>query len=201
MNALETLLGVLRDVADPSGIAVGVVAWTVALVLAGAGLAKLRSPQRFARALADFGVVRRPSITAASAVALAEIAVAAGLVAPATLAVAAPVAVVMFAAFVFLVARSLARGERFPCGCFGGEEELSRRTLLRTAVLAVTAALLVGWTLGGAAPPPAGVASQLGLACAAASVLGIAAVAVQLPVLARLNAVWARGYRSIGSAG
>lgn len=199
MNGLETLLALLRHLAEPSAIAVGVVAWALALVLAGAGLAKLRRPQRFARALADFGVVGRPSVPAALAVAFAEIALAACLVVPATAAAAAPCGAAMFAAFVFLVSRSLARGERFPCGCFGGEEELSRRTLLRAAALGGAAVVLTGWTFTGTVPRASGPASQVGLACAAAAALGILAVSAQLPVLARMNSVWARGYRSIGS--
>jgi hypothetical protein len=201
VNGLQSLYDAIRPaLVEPNPIAVGIVGWMIALVLGGAGVAKLRSRERFAATLVDFGVVGRPRVSAAIAVGLTELLLAVGLLVPSSAAAAAVAVQGMVTAILELIARSLRRGLRFACGCFGAwEEEISARTLLRTGLLAALAAVFVGWASAGRQPAHPGLSFELGMACAAASLLGFAIVGAQLPGLMKLDAGWARGYRTLGS--
>jgi hypothetical protein len=181
VGGFELLGSALAAVADavtsPTAYAVG--AWVIALVLAWSGGAKLRAPAAAASALVEFGLAARARPRLGTALGFAELAVAA-LVAASTLAsgllqtVAPAVAIALFGAFVFLVARSLRAGERFACHCFGaGGGEISVWTLLRAAALAAVSALLL--VAGLSHEATLGVGSlALSVVTAAAVVLGTA---------------------------
>jgi len=116
---------------DGGSVAMVAVLTTVFLVSA---LAKSLAIETTMKALLDFGVGEKPSRSAAVAVVVCEmfIAVALLLVPP----VGAPVAGAYLAATSVLLVRSLARGERFECNCFGsGSHEISGAMLARNALL------------------------------------------------------------------
>jgi hypothetical protein len=119
-------------------------------VFAYAGVTKLRRPWPSALALVDFGLMTRARRDAGRAVGLAEAATAVLLVMPAPVSLlGAAAAVGLLGTFTVLLARSLRRGERFPCSCFGqDDDDLSPATLLRTSALLGLALVIAG---GGAA--------------------------------------------------
>lgn len=119
-------------------------------ILAYAGIGKLRQPWGPAMAMVNFGVVARPRRGAGQAVGLAEVAIALLLLMPAPVALlGAASAVGLLGTFTALLARSLRRGERFPCSCLGqDDEDLSPATLVRTSALLGLALVVAG---GGAA--------------------------------------------------
>ena len=86
--------------------------------------------------------------------------------------------------FTILIVRSLRRGGRFACFCFGeGDSELSKWALGRTAALALIAA-----TLALVNPPPDHpglTGSDVPLAITALSALGSIVLIVQVPRLLR----------------
>src|SRR2546423_3207628 len=144
-----------------------VAGWTLALVLAGAALLKLRDPARSQAALATYGLrgagVRRGAWIA---VVTAELALAIGLGLGSS--VADYLAGALFAGFALALAAAMARGRRGePCGCFGGRSRVGPGAIARAAGLAAARAagppLPGAWPTrtGGAAPgppraPPAG---------------------------------------------
>jgi len=93
----------------------------IAVILAAifglASLAKLADPAGFAFQLEDFGVPSGVSWPAAWVIALAELIIAAGLLAPRHRRRSATIASV--ALIVFAVVMSLHHGENIECGCFG----------------------------------------------------------------------------------
>lgn len=126
---------------------------TCALLLALAGLAKLRAPEATAEAIA---VLRLPAWAREQRVpkllAWGEIILAAALALGAGwfLALSGVVAAALFAAYFLVVSRALQFDEPVRCGCFGelGEAELSVATLLRNAGLTLLALLVI---IGGGA--------------------------------------------------
>lgn len=126
---------------------------TCALLLALSGLAKFRSPEATAEAIA---VLRLPAWARDPRVpkllAWGETLLAAVLVLGAgwVLALSGAVAAALFVAYFLVVARALQFDEPVRCGCFGelGEAELSVATLLRNAGLTLLALLVL---IGGGA--------------------------------------------------
>lgn len=104
--------------------------------------------------LVRFGVMRHARRVAGQALGAAELAIAAALW---TWPTAAPVllaASALFAVFVALISRALAKGRHFDCGCFGGHDHLGPRTLLRAGALAVLAATAAATVLLGSVDAP-----------------------------------------------
>ncbi len=117
----------------------------LAAVFAVAALGKLARPATTAESLADFGVpprLRRPGAFALPAV---ELAVAAFLVLGPTARWGAAAALALLLVFSAVVVRSLRRGERPDCNCFGAARPtpVGPRTLLRNAGLGSAAALVL----------------------------------------------------------
>ncbi len=115
-------------------------AWMLSWVFLSSGAAKIRDPSGTALAIVNFGIGRRPRSQLGLMLGLSELVLAIGLATPLSR------IYVMFAAsvtlwiFVALIARSLFSKETFACFCFGDSTKgLSRRTLIRAAVLATAA--------------------------------------------------------------
>jgi hypothetical protein len=87
--------------------------------------------------------------------------------------------------FVFLIARSLTRGERFPCFCFGDpQSNLSVFTLLRSLALAILASSAASQAMPAPAIPPEDLALD---ALSAAAILGLYLLGGRIPALLRWN--------------
>ncbi|HEV2527382.1 MAG TPA: MauE/DoxX family redox-associated membrane protein [Thermomicrobiales bacterium] len=114
----------------------------LAVVLAASAVSKLRGPSRFVRDVGRYRLLPGPVVVpAAGIVIIAEV------VAAALLVVGHPagpiVALVLTLVFAAAVGSALARGLAIPCGCFGGDETVSRRALVRVGLLGGTALLAV----------------------------------------------------------
>jgi hypothetical protein len=127
-----------------------VAAWLLRLALAGvfasAALHKARDLDAFAAAVAAHRLVPEASVGVfARALALCEIAAAAGLLVPASAPLAAGLAAALLALYTSAIAINLARGRReIDCGCSARPQPLSGRLLARNAALgalAIAAAL------------------------------------------------------------
>src|SRR5690349_9697255 len=159
-------------VADLAGL-------TLALVLSGAALLKLRDPGHSQAALATYGLrgagLRR---VAWLAVVTAELGLAVGLALGS--APAAYLAAALFAGFAVALAAALARGRRGqPCGCFGGRSRVGPGAIARAAALAAACAAIPA--LDGVEPTSTGWLAA-GLAI---TLLGVAGLAVAVLALAR----------------
>jgi hypothetical protein len=114
------------------------------IVLVSAGTSKLAQRERFLRALAALPwLPLRVARPASTAIPVVEIALGAALVIaprPAALAVA-----LVMSIFTLVVARELAFGNAFRCGCFGGAgvRVAGADTLARNAVVIAAAAVVV----------------------------------------------------------
>jgi hypothetical protein len=151
----------------------------LAVVFAVAGCAKLARREQTESTLDAFGApaaLRRPL---AFVLPLVELGLAAALLPAVSAPYAGVAALLMLAAFSFLVARVLVRGEEVDCNCFGslGPSRISRWTLVRNLVLLVPAGIVAG--AGGHDPGPSAVAwvGDLG-GTTAAVFLGGAALAL-----------------------
>ena len=121
----------------PRGEVSAVAAAALAITFAGAAVAKAAAPRSWRRALSGYGLAPAVERFAAVAVPLAEATVPV-LVLVGFAPAAGIVAVVLLALFsaAILLARSR-RGDRLPCGCFGGARVRDYRAMLtRNAVLA-----------------------------------------------------------------
>ncbi len=149
-----------------------------------AALGKLARPGATAATLADFGVPRRLCRPGALALPAVELATAALLVPDATVRWGAGLALALLVGFSAVVGRSLRRGERPDCNCFGAvaSAPVGPRTLFRNAGLGSVAAILV---VGG---PGASLASIGG--ADAATVAVVAAGVALLAALAGFALSW-----------
>lgn len=116
-------------------------------ILLGAAISKLRAPRASARALAGYILVP-PNLASSFAVALVtcELFIGLSLISGRFLGVTVWLASTMLAGFLGAAALQLQRGERIPCGCFGANDMISARTLVRLALLlsgTLTLALVV----------------------------------------------------------
>lgn len=151
MTGVEVLLDGLHGIGNAvsSQIASQIGASFVGFVFLWAAVPKLRSPARAARAVADFGLARRPSGTVGAALGATELVLAVALLVPPTQEYALPLAGTILLVFSGLILRALLRGERFSCYCFGSESRLSRASLLRTVGLtAIAGVSLLGASHG-----------------------------------------------------
>lgn len=165
-------------------------AWLLAGVFAAAAIAKWRSPGPTAATLRRLGI---PGAEAAARLLPGvEAAVAVGLVvAPRA---AAPVAVVLLAAFTAVLGRALARGLDVTCGCFGAASRapVSSRTLVRNGLL-VLAALAAA--AGEGAPTLAATLAVGGAALVGTVALSLAGLRQQAGTLWRVDPAPARPAR------
>ena len=161
----------------------------LAALLGVSAMVKARDLRRFAAAVEAYQLLPRGAGgIAATLIAAAEIAVALGLLAPATRLAAGLAAALLFAAYGAAMAFNLALGRGdIDCGCRfgGGESRLSRGLVLRNAVLALA-------SLVAAAPAAArplgvfdGAAIALAALAAAALYAGFEAVNANAAAAAR----------------
>lgn len=162
----------------------GIAAAAFGALFVWSGVSKLEQPEAAGRAISDFGIIGTASrgvgvLAGVVELTLAVVLLLASASSSRTLLVASVVATAgLLAVFAGLIARSLARGERFPCACFGEvDSPLSLRTLVRTSILALIALMLaVGVLTANASRPPGlgaealiGVAIVAGIALAAST--------------------------------
>jgi uncharacterized membrane protein YphA (DoxX/SURF4 family)/thiol-disulfide isomerase/thioredoxin len=127
------------------GTAVLAIRIALAAVFAVAGVAKLRDLDGSRQAMRDFGVPASAAATAGLVLPLLELAVAAGLLFPDSARWAAVGALVLLLAFIAGISAALRRGEQPDCHCFGQihSEPAGPSTLIRNAVLAAFAVVVV----------------------------------------------------------
>lgn len=117
--------------------------WVLALSFAWAAAAKLIAIGRWRDALSGYHFGPRVRALLVPAVPVVEACIAAALVASRDVGAALALGALAAFSLVVLVARR-ERGDRLPCGCFGGDRERDYRTILiRNAGLAVLAALVL----------------------------------------------------------
>jgi hypothetical protein len=154
-------------------------AWTLAAVLAGAAVLKLRDPSAGQAALATYGL-RRAGVRRAvwAAVIAIEVALAIGLALGS--AAAAYLAAGLFGGFALALGVALARGRRGePCGCLGGRSRVGALALARAVGLAGACAVVP--SLRGVEPTTeAWLGAGLTLA-----LVGVAALTIAVLALAR----------------
>ena len=154
----------------------------LAAVLAVAGAAKLLDPAGSRAAVEGFGVPRAAARPAGAVLPVVELAIAAGLLVPASAWWSALAAAGLLAVFMAAVGVSMARGAAPDCHCFGRlrSAPVSWRTQVRNGVLAAAAgaAVLAGRGASGLSPVRwAGHlnAAELGFAAAVAALSAAAA--------------------------
>ena len=118
------------------------------LALVWAGALKLRRPFPASLAIVRFGLARRVRPAAGRAAGGVEIAAGTLLLVRPQSPWAYVPAIALLVLFVGLLARAVARGERFGCACFGSEadEVISLVTVGRTATLLALCVAALGWT-------------------------------------------------------
>lgn len=126
-------------------------AWTASLLLAltfaWAGVAKILGFRRWEAAVRGYSL---PTAFVSVAVPIAELAIV-GILIVGPLRIGGAISVAVLAGFSFAVLRARrARGDRVPCGCFGGAKSRDYRTMLaRNAILGVLAAFALFSTTDG----------------------------------------------------
>lgn len=144
-NAFDVLNGVFG--AFTGGGSSLVAQWALAAVLAVSGTFKLVHPAHAAIAIVKFGLARRirqsyGRLAGAGETLLAGCLMITAFASPSHPArqLASIASLGLLVIFAGLIGRTLVRGERFACACFGpSAEEVSRRTLARTLTLALVA--------------------------------------------------------------
>jgi thiol-disulfide isomerase/thioredoxin/uncharacterized membrane protein YphA (DoxX/SURF4 family) len=151
----------------------------LARVLAAAAVGKLLDLAGSRRAVADFGVPARVAPLAGTLLPLAELAVAVALIPAATAQWAAVGGVALLLAFIAGISRALRQGRAPDCHCFGQihSAPAGRGALVRNAVLAAAAGVVVGRGPGPDFGPWASARSEAEVATAA---LSFAAAALAL---------------------
>ena len=126
----------------------------LAVVLAAAGIGKLRDRSGAADAFVGFGVPPALAPALAVVVPLAELVVAVLLIPVATAAWAAAAALLLLVVFTGAVLLNLSRGRTPACNCFGSasRKPIGARTIVRNVVLMALAAFVAvaGWNDAGA---------------------------------------------------
>jgi hypothetical protein len=135
-------------------LAVALARMLLAAVFGAAGIGKLLDPGGARRAVRAFGVADRHAAAVAVLLAGAELAVAGGLLVNAAAWWAAAGAIALLALFSGAIVRVLRRGETPDCRCFGRlhSAPVGRATLVRNALLAVVAAVILVRAPGAPAP-------------------------------------------------
>ena len=145
----------------------------LAAVFAVAGVGKLADREGSRKAMLDFGVPASIAGVAGLALPIVEIAIALLLLPVATAVWAAIGALVLLLAFIGGIAYNLSKGRTPDCHCFGQihSEPAGRSTLIRNGVLALVAALLIGFGWDDAGPSLVGWLDDLSTAETVALVL------------------------------
>jgi cytochrome oxidase Cu insertion factor (SCO1/SenC/PrrC family)/uncharacterized membrane protein YphA (DoxX/SURF4 family) len=122
----------------------------LALVFATAAAGKFADQPGTRRALADFGMPTRSLKAVGFLLPLAELAIAVALLVQPSARWGAVAAVTLLLVFVAAIARAMARGQTPDCHCFGqiSSSPAGARTLLRNALLAAPALLIVAYGPG-----------------------------------------------------
>ncbi len=141
----------------------------LATVLAGSAVVKLRSPGRFARDLGRYRLLPAALVRPAAGLVIAAEVVAAGMLV-AGYAPGAWLALALALVFAGAVGSALARNLVIPCGCFGGDETVSDRALIRVGLLGAAAIAAIVLGLFGVTDPIRGM-DLLWVATAAAGLL------------------------------
>jgi hypothetical protein len=150
-----------------------------------AGIAKLRRPQLAAMAIVDFGMAVHARRSLGVAVGSLEVVLAAALASHVFPRAFAGAAALVLATFAVVIGRSLLRGERFACFCFGSAAPLSAWTLTRALLLFALAALVFAHPASALyVAPTEGVVVEL---VAGASLIGSAALLATFPRLITMN--------------
>jgi hypothetical protein len=184
-SALSLFAKVLHLVTAPTGY--GIAVWILAMIFVWSGVAKLRQPTLAAKAIMDFGVLRRIRPRLGSALGAAELLLASFLITGTLPVVSLPGTAGLLWIFTLLIARSLWTGKDFACFCFGdADSRLSRLTLVRTTALALLASVLA------VAPLPTGTYAGFSetyvlQAVSAAAFVGAIVLGGQIPKLLRWN--------------
>ena len=156
----------------------------LAAVFAVAGTAKLLDRPGTRRSLSDFGVPSRTLPVAALLLPLLELATAVALIPPASARWGAVAALALLLAFIGGIANALARGEAPDCHCFGQVHSApaGRGTLVRNAVLAALAAIVVVEGPGPSIPDwvSARTPAELVAVAAGAAAIALAGLALRL---------------------
>jgi hypothetical protein len=121
-----------------------------------AGTAKLGNVRGLVRGLDDYQLLPTRLVSAVGHLLIAfELAVGLGLLVGLPSAWMGSASVLLGVSFMFAIGVNLSRGRRPACQCFGGEEPISRLSLLRSALLTVcAAAVAVGGAIGWEEPVP-----------------------------------------------
>jgi len=137
----DFLASLLGDLRTSAGYQVG--AWLLAFVFLWSGAVKLRRPALAALAITDFGVTRRPKAWQGAVLGAFELLLGVALAVGWRTDVALVISAAVLSLFAALLSRSVLRGERFPCFCFGAaDESISYWAAARTLALAVLAGVL-----------------------------------------------------------
>lgn len=142
---------VLREIlSSRSALAVaGVSLPLIGILFLWSGIAKLRDPEAASTAIVHFGVMKSdPGPSWGFLLGAVEAALGIALLLRLG-GVATPIlGFGLLALFTVLIARSLLRGARFTCACFGSASEvISRITLVRTCVLTAGALLAIAYSI------------------------------------------------------
>lgn len=116
-------------------ISVPVLEGVLAAVFAVSGLTKVSHPYQAALAIRNFRVLARVRPIAGRLTGAIELSAATAIIAGAHYWFSYTLMIALLMTFVFLISRSLARGDRFPCACFTARDQLSFHSLLRSVVL------------------------------------------------------------------
>lgn len=149
----------------------------LAAIFAFAALAKLADRRGTAATIRSFGAPAGLAAPLATLIPLAELTTAALLLPDATAAAGCVLALVLLAVFSVAIATNLLRGRRPNCNCFGQVRSapIGGSNLIRNAVLALAAALVLGMGVGPSAVAP--IASSPALALAVGLLAGFAVAA------------------------
>jgi uncharacterized membrane protein YphA (DoxX/SURF4 family) len=154
MSGYEELYGLARNflVGRPG---FGTATWLLAGIFAWSGVAKWRDPRRAAKAMSDFGLIKKPNVRLGNALGVFEVLVSISLAAGAEsgLRLFASISLagtaVLLSFFVYLMGRSLRRGKSFSCFCLGDTNSMiSGRSFIRTAGLTALAIVLLIAAIG-----------------------------------------------------
>jgi hypothetical protein len=138
------------DVDEPLGVGL----FVLGLMFVWSGIAKARRPTLAALAMNEFGLTSGLNRRLAVALGASEIALGVALGSTVLPRLSLAVSSAALWLFAFLIARSLRRGDRFACFCFGNADaSISSMTLLRALGLALLSTLLFVVAVAGAEPP------------------------------------------------
>jgi hypothetical protein len=164
--------------------------WALAGTLLWSGSSKIRRPLLAATALMRFGLVKTAPRIYGQLLGVAELVLAALLVARVAPLFALATATALFTAFAILIGGRLRAGDTRPCYCFGSDAPLGSVALARATGLAIVAGVLSATAPRWAPPPELG---SIGwYAAGAGALMGVAALVAALPTVMRLTSTTER---------